>query len=373
MITRAKFTDFKLLRDVEIALGRFNVIVGANGTGKSTVLEGLDLLLRLANRVDKDQRIEACTAEVFRERNVPGALTAKGTPGFSVSVSGPGWQQFEVTFGQDAFDLRFRARPEGSGLFNMRACYSPREFWAQTEGLGIGSAIRLRLDATRLAQDHYSDERNTRIEDDGTGLASVLQETLSTRDGRFENIERDLAKVVPAVKRIRITRASIERREKIRITVGDQETWSEQLREYIGSRIEIEWGKVGWIPAAHLSEGTLLALGVITVLHHNPPRMILLDDIDKALHPTAQRELVAFLKSVIQSRPEVQILATTHSPYVVDELAPEDILVCASTDERESKIRRLSDHPGWNRQKDYLRPGEFWSATGEAWVVDGKS
>lgn len=239
--------------------------------------------------------------------------------------------------------------------------------------LGLDSVALLRLSVSELAEEHYSDDQNPRVEHDGTGLASVLQELQNARDGRFERIEADLQKVVPGARRIRTTRAKIVRREKIKITIDGQDSWSDQEKTYIGAGIEVEWGNVGWVPARHLSEGTLLALGLCTVLHHRPPSLLLLDDLDKALHPKAQRELVQLLRTILAGNDQLQILATTHSPFVVDEFAPEDVLVVASLDGNSSQVRRLSEHPKANDKKQYLETGEFWSAVGERWAAEKRA
>src|SRR6516162_9327724 len=45
MITRAKFQNFKALRDVEITFdSQLTVLVGPNGSGKTSVLEGIQFL-----------------------------------------------------------------------------------------------------------------------------------------------------------------------------------------------------------------------------------------------------------------------------------------------------------------------------------------
>lgn len=45
------------------------------------------------------------------------------------------------------------------------------------------------------------------------------------------------------------------------------------------------------VPAPLASEGTLPVIGLLTALWMEPkPRLLLLDDIDKALHPRAQEE-----------------------------------------------------------------------------------
>lgn len=388
MITKVHFQGFKLLRDVEFELGRFNVLVGENGTGKSSVLEGLHYLLQMAAPAmpgdgEPGGRLQA----MFSGHRRMELLGSQPDPGFvRISIESSAahlfafaWDSSLATNSSGPFRLELQraGHPEGPRHGdihnpNLKSLFG-QMILTDVSRLGLDSVVRLRLDATQLANDHYSDDQNPRVEYDGTGLASVLQELQNARDGRFDKIEADLQKVVPAARRIRTTRAKIVRREKIKITVDGQDSWSDQEKTYIGAGIEVEWGNVGWVPARHLSEGTLLALGLCTVLHHRPPSLILLDDLDKALHPKAQRELVQLLKQVLASNPQLQILATTHSPFVVDEFAPEDVLVVASVDGTSSQVRRLSDHPKWSDKKGYLETGEFWSAVGERWVAEKRA
>ncbi|MBZ0151892.1 MAG: ATP-binding protein [Planctomycetes bacterium] len=373
MITKAKFEGFKLLRDVEFPMGRLNVIVGENGTGKSSILEGLHYLLQLA-RSDAPR-----LKDLFGRGREPAHLAARPLcDHFRISIETAAVRQFALSWGRSVNEQR----PRFMMALQVAPEEAPREFGADAAGLAFGhdlddlqlaSVVRLRLDATQLSAPHYSEERFARVEYDGSGLATVLQELHSARDGRFDKLEGDLRKVVPGATAIRTTRERIVRRERIKISVDGQQSWSEQQREYMGAGIEVEWGGMGWVPAAHLSEGTMLALGLCTVLHHRPPKLILLDDLDKALHPKAQRELVALLRSAIAANDQLQILATTHSPFVVDEFAPEDVLVVAAGKDGSSYVRRLSDHPGWADKSRFLEAGEFWSAVGESWVAEKKA
>lgn len=47
VLRRVWLRDFKSFKDVNVELGRFNVLVGANNAGKSTLLQGIDLLYTL--------------------------------------------------------------------------------------------------------------------------------------------------------------------------------------------------------------------------------------------------------------------------------------------------------------------------------------
>ena len=54
MITSIHYKNFKALQDATLPLGRFTLIVGANGTGKSTALQSIEYMRnRDANDFDK--------------------------------------------------------------------------------------------------------------------------------------------------------------------------------------------------------------------------------------------------------------------------------------------------------------------------------
>jgi predicted ATPase len=181
-----------------------------------------------------------------------------------------------------------------------------------------------------------------------------LQYIQGLRDGTLEAIERDLAMVVPGARRIRVLPARIH----------------EEQRDVTGSRFELEWDGLGWIAADQLSHGTLLALGLVTALRWNPARMVLLDDIDQGLHPAAQRKLVTTLRQILEQQPHVQVVATSHSPFVLDVLQAEEVFVAGAESTTSTRIRRLDQHPAWAKRSQYMHPGEFWSAVGEDWVAE---
>ncbi len=110
-------------------------------------------------------------------------------------------------------------------------------------------------------------------------------------------------------------------------------------------------------------------LGLLKILMGGDrPDLILLDDIDRGLHPKAQREVVGLLRLVLEQNPGLQIVATTHSPYLVDNLRPEEVRLTTLGDDGTVSIAGLIDHPDFDRWKDEMAPGEMWSLFGEKWV-----
>jgi predicted ATPase len=119
-----------------------------------------------------------------------------------------------------------------------------------------------------------------------------------------------------------------------------------------------------------MSDGTLLTLGLLTLLWSpSNPQLIMLDDIEAGLHPLAQRQLMQILKDFAEKH-DKQIILTSHSPYIVDALEPENVWVMDMDKEGVSHTKRLSDHPDAKRALGVLTTGELWDAEGENWVIE---
>ncbi|AKF08976.1 ATP-dependent nuclease [Sandaracinus amylolyticus] len=69
--------------------------------------------------------------------------------------------------------------------------------------------------------------------------------------------------------------------------------------------------------------------------------LVAIDEVETSLHPRAQRRLIRDLAEVARLR-HVQVLLTTHSPYIVEELPPEARLYVAGGSAGRSVIRGIS-------------------------------
>ncbi len=157
-------------------------------------------------------------------------------------------------------------------------------------------------------------------------------------------LQDDLRQIVPAVRRLRHT------------------PQNELLFDTVNGK---------GLRAAQISEGTLLTLGLLTAIHGvNKPGVLLLDDLDRALHPKAQRELIDLLRGVQATNPEIQIVGSTHSPYLLGRMEPNEVQVTYLREDGSTACEPLTHHPKFDKWKDEFHPGEMWSLFGEKWVAE---
>jgi predicted ATPase len=69
--------------------------------------------------------------------------------------------------------------------------------------------------------------------------------------------------------------------------------------------------------------------------------LILIDEIETSLHPRAQRRLIRDLAKIARQN-DLQVIMTTHSPYILEELPPEARIYLALQDARRTLIRGVS-------------------------------
>lgn len=364
MISRVHFENFKALQQVSIDLERLTVLVGANATGKTSVLQGLHVFSPLDNRLGIAKQVP------YGHHLAKGWRTLGATGDVGVRVTGDVIAEIRVT--PDSDD------PSGFGCSIMLGDQTIDRHSIQLEELpfihalnatGLTRALRLQLDPRCLSAPSYVDDEHPRVSADGSGLASVLALARGENSGAIGQIESALRRIVPRSRQIRTSPARIKRIEREFITINGKSLENTVERTYIGQRFELEVDGVGPVPADMLSEGTLLVLGLLTVLHTTPGlRLLLLDDLDRALHPNAQRDVVQLLRAALAENPQLQIVCTTHSPYALAAFEPGEVRVMQLDGQGRAGCKALTDHPDWPRWRDFMNPGEFWSSVGEDWI-----
>lgn len=384
MIRRVWFQEFRALRDVDVSLEPLTVIVGANSSGKTSILSGIEAVLGAARDA---------AGSIFRHRWAQDRTRAVSTVnptvlGVEFSDRDPP-DQFEVrlraiipaeepVFGPYGYASSIRARFEGQeqrsderpgGAYLANFSTSFRQF-----AESFPTAHVLRMEAPRLASAAYSTAEVPRLGADGEGLASVIADIATRSPEVLDAIVTSVRNVVPAVRRIRAVRAAVERSEQEVIEVAGQSVSFTRARTYWGHRVVVDMLNGTEISLQNAGEGTALAIGLMTYVHTmSAAGMLLIDDLDRGLHPKAQQDLVRVLRALMRERPGLQVVATTHSPFVLNELSYAEVRLTTLDDRGATLIGSLTEHPDYPRWKDHVQPGELWTSGLEEWLKRRKS
>jgi len=375
MLEKVKLHNFKSHKDTELNFddSRLHALVGQNCSGKRSVLQALHYLSLLAN---------SSFDKIFQHERAPQFITTIGQDNMSVTASGF-WKNRDRNNWEASYDWKqavtqewiFRAvwnadqnheNRKGESIFSLMDTPEPIQ-------QSLRNAVHLKLVASNLAKAAYSDEITPRVEFDGSGLAPTLDYLRDEAPDKFQFLQKMLKRIVPDVRQVGVTRAKVMVNRQRLIEVDGKSISYEESQEIVGKEVVLDMNTGKRIPAHAISEGTMLALGLLTVLMNpNQPNLVLLDDVEQGLHPTAQRHLIAVFKEILEKNPNLRIIFSTHSPYIVDELTPSQVHVLSNANSGFTHSKRLDEHPDVEWAKQTLTTGEFWDAEGEDWVVAGE-
>jgi hypothetical protein len=372
MLTRASFDNFKNLRRVDVDLSPFTVLVGPNGAGKTSVLQGLYLVTETVQRLKRGVEMTTLFSDdspmnLLMGRFSPHRLATNRQEPYRLAIS-------EGSQGSRATLQALARRPPEADTFSLELpglqlnlVTNPLEPLQKTGAPNLAlfpPSVLLQLDTERMVRPSVVEAAEPKLAPNGEGLASVLSYLAGAYPERKEAIEADVTAIVPWFRRVRVTPTKVAIRAIFEERMArEEDVWGHQFS------VESKDGVL--VPADLVSEGTVLVLGLLTLLHApNPPRLLLIDDIDRALHLGAQVNLVRALRKLQEMRPELQIVASTHSPFLLQEFSADDVRVLGLTKDG-VRCRALSAHPDYERWKSALGTGEIWANLGEDWVSDG--
>ncbi len=365
MLTRLKVQNYKSLRDIDIPLNPLTVLVGPNAAGKSNILDCFSFISE-ASRSRLSEVIQ--TRGGFGDLAWAGGEKGKPAPHILIQIDGrldlKGKQeQFEyglnisdehndpvelewVKWGADrhslyerkgtdwhAGDRRDKLARAVSGL--SRDVYNmPEQFAALASAIQTWSVYDFQR--SKIIQ-RQQIKKETRLAPDGSNAAAVLHWVRNEDVDTFSRLESLLKKAIPEVEHL--------------LTPPD-----EQGRVYVAFK---ERHLSGRIPAWNISEGSARLVATLLALFvPKPPDLVAIEAPDTALHPYLMEYLAEILKLGSQ---ETQIIITTHSPFLLNYLPPESLLIVTKED-GQTKVKQVEPDEALKEALKALGLGEMWYA-----------
>jgi predicted ATPase len=161
-----------------------------------------------------------------------------------------------------------------------------------------------------------------------TGLQPALAAMALNDPDSWLRLQADLRQIIPTISRLRHSKTASHQSAAL-------------LFETVGGES---------LPAWQVSEGTLVFLGLLTALYvYGPQSLFLLDDLDRGLHPKAQRELISLLHGRLEEYPDLQIVAATHSPYLLDCMNANAVRMTFLGEDGRTVCAPLASHPKFGK------------------------
>ncbi|MBC6427990.1 MAG: AAA family ATPase [Cellvibrionales bacterium] len=348
-IQRVILRSYKSIARCDIRLRPLTYLVGQNGAGKSNFLDALHFVRdALANSLDNALSERGGLDEVRRR--------SSGHPN-NIAIR----LEFRLSDGRDAwYAFRVSALAGGS--------YQVQEEHCAIDGKGSGPYFKIErgklIDSSEQPFPSVTSDRLALVAASGlTAFRSVfdaltamgfynlnpkvMRELQKPQDGRLlKPVGENIASVIRHLKRTAPDqlRQINEYLNTVAPMVQSMECKAVGPMETLEFRQAVQGAKHPWrFLAQNMSDGTLRALGVLTALMqsnaNNSSLLIGIEEPETALHPFASGVLREVLNQAAQQN---QVLVTSHSPDLLDDLAIDaESIIAVVAEEGATKLAPL--------------------------------
>lgn len=319
ILEKLSITGYKSIEHAQVELRALNVLIGANGAGKSNFVGVFELLrevvegrlqLHVARRGGADALLRFGRARTpalvidfdFEPNGYRVELAPSDDDGFLFvdevcTFRGPGYEQ------------PFEERQSAGG-------YRESKLARAAENSDIAAHVLRTISSWRVYHFHDTSSSarmkqvgdigdNEALRPDASNLAAYLYRLGNTARPSYELIVKMVQRVAPFFDGFKL-HPDRNNEDKIRLE------WAER-------------GSDAYFNAHALSDGTLRFICLATLLlQPQPPSVILLDEPELGLHPLAITLLAELLQRAAH---HTQVIVSTQSVTLVDELDPGDLMV----------------------------------------------
>ncbi len=378
-------------KDTELDLRPLNVLIGANGSGKSNLIDVIALLRAVPSDIAGFLRNNGPTGDWVW--NGPGRSETPFHLGRVETVfanpGSPYKYQLQILVGNnrvrslierlDLVEIEqsktayvrpcFQASNEQARLWPTRTDGTLADYGdepAQVDvprGKSVLSEIRNPADYPALTEISRALSAMKIYRGWEVGRNSAVRSPQPT-DGPVDFLEEDFSNLALVVKDLR-------ERRGLGSTMDEYlerfyETYKSLHTPIYGNTVSLavrEAGLSRHLPATRLSGGTIRFIALLAILcHPKPPPLTCIEEPEIAMHPDS---LDLVIELLIEASQRTQLIVTTHSPWLIDRLSaqPDSVVVC----ERDRHPADGTQFKRFSREQleDWLEDqplGEVWMA-----------
>ena len=317
---------FKSIQSIQnLRLRPINILIGANGSGKSNFLEAFVFL---------DEAMNGRKEKYVQENGGADKLLHFGSGETESILIGYLAQSGYSLFAGFEYRQGDRLDPQDDSLAGTAVpggfSYQEAPTWRKYDF----------VDTKRHSPFKKTNEihDNRFLRSDGANLAAFLYLLKARYGSSYELVRRTVQLVAPFFEDFQLTPLALN-----------------------PDTIKLEWkhkNSDGYFSASTFSDGTLRFIALATLFLQPVelrPAVILIDEPELGLHPVAITLLASLIR---QASVDTQVIVATQSPRLVDYFDPEDILV-ANRIHGATTIERLASEPLTEWLDEYSL-GELW-------------
>jgi|SRR5690554_51612 len=305
-----EINGYKSIKNVHLELSSINILIGANGSGKSNFISFFDFLNRLYNR-----KLNEYIALTGGDNKVlhKGKKTTNSISFKMEFANGQNGYAAKLQSGTDGFvflweDLIYRGSPRNISRSGTEALLKTSDNYRAPYVQGYLSGLRkyhFHDTSTNSPFSQYSHIENDIyfFYENGMNIAAFMFHIAENHKIVYNRIVKNIQSIAPYFSDFYL---AVNKEKNIRLQ------WTDKYSEII-------YG------ASDLSDGTLryIALSIL-FLQPNLPDTIIIDEPELGLHPTAIAKLAGMIKSV--SDRNCQVILATQSTDLISHFLPEDII-----------------------------------------------
>jgi AAA15 family ATPase/GTPase len=304
MLSKISIQRFKNLNSLDLPLSNVNVVVGSNNSGKSSILQAIQFAVSIAQTAGNQpntnwKRSGELSTSLSHQQLIYAPLR-------DVSALAPKGYLYERK--EDAITITFHEK-----VNNEIAKIIVRK--------GRNRNLAINIEGKELGEKLQSIENPFSIYVPGlAGIPDVekyetpgiVRKAVARGDANkvFRNVLNLLKHYEEQWQKF------LENFNDIFPTVSIDVQFDPDLDDFINCLIKEE---DSWLPIDLAGTGILQAIQILSYVNLYMPKILILDEPDSHLHPNNQRKLAKLLSNISEER-DIQIVLTTHSRHLMDEL-----------------------------------------------------